>query len=128
MSRQIVVDRRDPLPHEDGARRAVLLAAALLCLMALAHAAGVDVWRSFAAAQALTPIPAADVDRARCDIAPRPDADFVAVDRGTPFAKMKALGTPVATPAPPADGRPADPPTVAAVTQTFTEATACLYA
>jgi hypothetical protein len=81
-----------------------------------------------ATAPELTPIPAADVDRSRCDVAPRPDADFVAVDRGTPFAKLKTLGTPVATPVPPTDGRPADPATVAAVTATFTEATACLYA
>ncbi|HEU0113619.1 MAG TPA: hypothetical protein VFQ80_03045 [Thermomicrobiales bacterium] len=127
MGRQNRVDRRDPLRLAAGVRRFAALAAAILCLTALAQAAGVDGWRP-AAAQELTPIPAADVDRARCVVAPRPDADFVAIDRGTPFAKIKALGTPVPTPLPPTDGRPADPATVAAVTATFTEEIACLYA
>ncbi|HEU5433287.1 MAG TPA: hypothetical protein VFU81_16595, partial [Thermomicrobiales bacterium] len=99
-----------------------------LATAALCAAAAVAVWSSFAAAQELTPIPAADIDRSRCAVAPRPDTDFVAVDRGTPYAKLKTLGTPIATPLPPTDGRPADAATVAAVTKTYVEATACLYA
>lgn len=117
------------MPRANAARRhGRPLVAAALAFALLAGQAGLGLPPASAAAQAATPIPAADVDRARCDVAPRPEAEFVAVDRGTPYAKLKALGTPVATPVPPTGGRPADPATIAAVTKTFTEATACLYA
>jgi hypothetical protein len=118
--------RRRPPVDASRSRRGDLVVAVLLVVAGWMAARGGPA--ALAAPPDLTPIPAAAVDPSRCTVPPRPDADFVAVDRGTPFAVMAAFGTPVATPVPPADGRPADPATSAAATATFTEAVACLYA
>lgn len=119
--------RRRPRVDASRSRRGGLILAVLLPLVGWLAAGGPLSARA-APPPDLTPIPAAAVDPSRCTVPPRPDADFVAIDRGTPFAMLTAFGTPVATPVPPTDGRPADPATAAAATATFTQAVACLYA
>lgn len=80
---------------------------------------------SFASAssQDATPSP---VMMAECLVEPRPFADFAAVAEAPPGElKSRALGTPVATPAPLPPGRPADSAIVAAVTATMQDVIAC---
>lgn len=105
------------------------LASSLIVLFLLSSGTGgrmhADAAAASAANQASTPAPG---DPAACTVEPRPAEDFVAVDEESHDALSPALGTPVATPIPPAGGVQADPDTVFAVTKTMEELTACVNA
>lgn len=67
-------------------------------------------------------------DPVNCTVSPRPLEDFFQVDVDSTDGLKTMQGTPIATPAPPTGGVPADPETVAAITATVNEMTACLNA
>ncbi len=67
-------------------------------------------------------------DPALCTVAPRPEADFAMVLTVTPEPSVNVVGTPMATPTPPADGVPADEALQETITETAIAYVACLNA
>lgn len=70
--------------------------------------------------------PTTGIDGRECTVEPRPLADYAAIS-GTPgFFVSSAQGTPIATPAPPTGGVPADAETVDEIRDTMSEWVACI--
>lgn len=118
------------LPSRGIAVTAILALIEITAGLAPISATTLDVAAFQATSPVATPAP---VDPAECRMAPRPADDVAALAGAPPGFHLTAmrsmmLGTPIASPTPPAGGVPADPAVVTAVTATLRELAACINA